>query len=37
MTVIGAYVLLYTPQAEALRARLRDLTGSKHVNAGKAG
>ena len=34
MTVIGAHVLLYTPEPEALRAVFRDVFGWKHVDAG---
>jgi predicted enzyme related to lactoylglutathione lyase len=34
MAIIGAHVLLYTPEAEALRATLRDVFGWKHVDAG---
>jgi hypothetical protein len=34
MTIIGAHVLLYTPEPEALRATLRDAVGWKHVDAG---
>jgi len=34
MGVIGAHVLLYTPEPEALRATLRDVFGWKYVNAG---
>ena len=34
IAIVGAHVLLYTPQAEALRALLRDVTGWKHVDAG---
>jgi hypothetical protein len=32
--VTGAHVLLYTPQAEALREALRDALGWRHVDAG---
>ncbi len=35
MAIIGAHVLLYTPEAEALRATLRDVFGWKHVDAGR--
>jgi hypothetical protein len=35
MAVIGAHVLLYTPEPEALRATLRDVFGWKHVDAGE--
>ena len=31
MTIIGAHVLLYTPEADALRAVLRDALGWDHV------
>jgi catechol 2,3-dioxygenase-like lactoylglutathione lyase family enzyme len=34
MAIIGAHVLLYTPEAEALRATFRDVFGFKHVDAG---
>jgi predicted enzyme related to lactoylglutathione lyase len=34
MAIIGAHVLLYTPEPEALRATLRDVFGWKHVDAG---
>ncbi len=34
MAIVGAHVLLYTPQAEALRATLRDVFGWRHVDAG---
>ena len=34
MPVTGAHVLLYTPQAEALREALRDALGWRHVDAG---
>ena len=34
MAIIGAHMLLYTPEAEALRATLRDVFGWKHVDAG---
>jgi hypothetical protein len=33
--VTGAHVLLYTPQAEALREVLRDALGWRHVDAGQ--
>ena len=35
MAVTGAHVLLYTPEAEALRAVLRDALGWEHVDAGE--
>ena len=35
MAIIGAHVLLYSPEAEALRATLRDVFGWKHVDAGE--
>jgi hypothetical protein len=35
MAVTGAHVLLYTPEAEALRAALRDAFGWEHVDAGE--
>ena len=34
MAIIGAHVLLYSPEAEALRATLRDVFGFHHVDAG---
>jgi hypothetical protein len=34
VAITGAHVLLYTPEAEALRARLRDVFGWNHVDAG---
>ncbi len=34
MAIIGAHVLLYTPEPEALRAALRDVFGWPHVDAG---
>jgi catechol 2,3-dioxygenase-like lactoylglutathione lyase family enzyme len=34
MAIIGAHVLLYTPEADALRATLRDVFGWRHVDAG---
>ena len=34
MAITGAHVLLYTPEADALRAFLRDVIGWKHVDAG---
>jgi hypothetical protein len=34
VAIIGAHVLLYTPQAEQLRAQLREVFGWKHVDAG---
>jgi catechol 2,3-dioxygenase-like lactoylglutathione lyase family enzyme len=34
MGIIGAHVLLYTSEPEALRATLRDVFGWKHVDAG---
>ena len=34
MAITGAHVLLYTPEAEALRAVLRDALGWEHVDAG---
>lgn len=34
MAIIGAHVLLYTPEADAVRALLRDVLGWKHVDAG---
>lgn len=34
MAITGAHVLLYTPEAEALRALLRDALGWEHVDAG---
>jgi predicted enzyme related to lactoylglutathione lyase len=35
MPIIGAHVLLYSPEAEALRATFRDVFGWKHVDAGE--
>jgi hypothetical protein len=35
MGIIGAHVLLYTPEPDALRATLRDVFGWKHVDAGE--
>jgi hypothetical protein len=37
MPVIGAHVLLYTSEPEAVRGILRDVFGWKHVDAGDAG
>ena len=34
MAITGAHVLVYTPEAEALRAVLRDVIGWRHVDAG---
>jgi len=34
MAIVGAHVLLYTSEPEALRATLRDVFGWKHVDAG---
>jgi catechol 2,3-dioxygenase-like lactoylglutathione lyase family enzyme len=34
MAVTGAHVLLYTPEADAVRAVLRDVFGFGHVDAG---
>jgi predicted enzyme related to lactoylglutathione lyase len=34
MAIIGAHVLLYTPEPDALRATFRDVFGWKHVDAG---
>ena len=34
MAITGAHVILYTPEAEALRALLRDALGLAHVDAG---
>ena len=34
MAIIGVHALLYTSEAEALRATLRDAFGWKHVDAG---
>ena len=36
MAITGAHVLLYTPEADKLRAMLRDALGWKHVDAGDA-
>ena len=35
MAIIGAHMLIYSPEAEALRATLRDVFGFKHVDAGQ--
>ena len=35
MAIIGAHVLLYTPEAEALRSTLREAFGWAHVDAGE--
>lgn len=35
MAIIGAHVLLYTPEADALRALFRDVFRFEHVDAGK--
>ena len=34
MAITGAHVLIYTPEAEELRATFRDVFGWKHVDAG---
>jgi hypothetical protein len=34
VAITGAHVLLYTPEAEKLRATLRDVFGWSHVDAG---
>jgi catechol 2,3-dioxygenase-like lactoylglutathione lyase family enzyme len=34
MAIIGAHVVLYTTQPDALRAMLRDVFGFQHVDAG---
>jgi hypothetical protein len=34
MAITGAHMLLYSPEADALRATLRDVFGWKHVDAG---
>ncbi len=34
MAITGAHVLLYTPEAEALRATLRDVLGWRSVDSG---
>lgn len=34
MAITAAHVLLYTPEADALRAVFRDVLGWKHVDAG---
>ena len=34
MAIIGAHVLLYSPESEALRAVFRDVLQFKHVDAG---
>jgi catechol 2,3-dioxygenase-like lactoylglutathione lyase family enzyme len=33
VAIVGAHVLLYTPEADALRAVLRDVIGWDHVDA----
>jgi hypothetical protein len=35
VAIVGAHVLLYTPEAEALRAQLGDVFGWTHVDAGE--
>jgi hypothetical protein len=35
MAIIGAHVLLYSPEPEALRAVFRDVFGFKYVDAGE--
>ena len=35
MAIVGAHMLLYTPDPEALRAVLRDVFGLTHVDAGE--
>jgi catechol 2,3-dioxygenase-like lactoylglutathione lyase family enzyme len=35
MGIVGAHVLLYSPEAEALRALFRDALGWEHVDAGE--
>src|SRR4051794_32126421 len=35
MAIIGAHVLLYTSEPEAVRAILRDVFGFEHVDAGE--
>jgi hypothetical protein len=35
VAITGAHVLLYTPEADALRAQLRDVFGWNHVDAGE--
>ena len=34
MAIVGAHMLLYTPEPEALRAMLRDVFGLRYVDAG---
>lgn len=34
MAIVGAHVLLYSPEAEALREALRGLLGTREVDAG---
>jgi hypothetical protein len=34
VAIIGTHMLFYTPEADALRATLRDVFGLKHVDAG---
>ena len=35
MGIVGAHILLYSTEPEALRATLRDVSGWKHVDAGE--
>jgi hypothetical protein len=35
MAIVGAHMLLYTSEPEALRAMLRDVFGLSHVDAGE--
>ena len=35
MAITAAHVILYTPEAEAVRAFFRDVLGWKHVDAGR--
>jgi hypothetical protein len=35
MAVIGAHVLLYSPEAEKVRAVFRDVFGFRHIDAGE--
>jgi catechol 2,3-dioxygenase-like lactoylglutathione lyase family enzyme len=34
VAIVGAHILVYSPEAEALRAMLRDALGWEHVDAG---
>jgi len=34
MSIVGAHILVYTSEAEASLAMLRDVVGFRHVDAG---